>query len=57
MSDRIDPSSWPTPRGRWLPVTDLHRIYDHGVPWCLNQAAHPDENDGYPAAQQHVPWA
>jgi hypothetical protein len=22
----------------------------------LSRVAHPDESDGYPAAQQHVPW-
>ena len=57
MSDPNDPSTWPTPRGPWPPVADPTRLYDHGRQWCINRAAHPDENGGYPLAQGHVPWA
>ena len=56
MSDRIDPSSWPSPRGPWPQVSDLSRLYDHGQPWCVNAAAHPDLNDGYPDPDRHLPW-
>jgi hypothetical protein len=54
MADRIDPSTDPTPRGPWPPVTDLTQIYDHGRDWCVHRDAHPDEHDGYPAPS-HLP--
>jgi hypothetical protein len=55
MTDRIDPTTWPTPRGPWPEVEDPSRIYDHGRPWCINATGHPGEG-GYPDPQAHVPW-
>jgi hypothetical protein len=55
MTDRIDPTTWPTPRGPWPQVEDLSRIYDHGRPWCINAIGHPGDT-GYPDAGRHVPW-
>jgi len=55
MSDRIDPSSWPSPRGPWPEVHDPSRLYDHGRRWCVNSAGHPGA-DGYPDPQLHHPW-
>lgn len=55
MTDRIDPSAWPSPRGPWPEVHDLSRLYDHGRHWCVNAAGHPGEN-GYPDLERHLPW-
>ena len=55
MTDRIDPSAWPSPRGPWPEVDDTSRLYDHGRRWCVNAAGHPGE-DGYPDPERHVPW-
>jgi hypothetical protein len=56
VTDRIDPPDRPGKRGPWPKVTDLSRLYDHGQPWCVNAAAHPDTNDGYPDPDRHLPW-
>lgn len=56
MSDRIDPLSWPSPRGPWPAATDASRLYDHGQPWCVNAPAHPERNGGYPDRDRHLPW-
>jgi hypothetical protein len=56
MTDRIDSSHWPSPRGPWPEVTDASRLYDHGRPWCVNADAHPDRTGGYPDPDRHVPW-
>jgi hypothetical protein len=55
MTDRIDPSTWPSPRGPWPEVDDLNRLYDHGRRWCVNAAGHPGEI-GYPDPDRHLPW-
>jgi hypothetical protein len=55
MSDRTNPASWPNPRGPWHEVGDLTRVYDHGMPWCLNAAGHPDSSGGYPEPAIHLP--
>src|SRR4051794_38860784 len=56
MSNRIHPPEWPSPRGPWPDVDGVDRLYEHGWPWCVNAAAHPDNHDGYPDAERHVPW-
>lgn len=56
MSDRIDPFISSAPPGPWPAVTDTSRLYDHGQPWCVNAAAHPDRNAGYPDRDRHMPW-
>ena len=56
MSDRIDPPTDDLERGPWPQVGDLSRLYDHGWPWCVNAAAHPDPNGGYPDPERHRPW-
>jgi hypothetical protein len=56
MTDRIDPTPWPSPRGPWPEVTGPDRLHDHGYPWCANAAGHPDRNGGYPDADIHLPW-
>jgi hypothetical protein len=56
VSDRIDPPIHPDRRGPWPQVTDLARLYDHGQPWCVNAAGHPDPNGGYPDPARHLPW-
>jgi hypothetical protein len=56
MSDRIDPPEGRAPRGPWPEVSDASRVYDHGRRWCINAGAHPDENEGYPDPQRHLPW-
>jgi hypothetical protein len=56
MSDRIHPPDWPSPRGPWPEVSSVDEIYDHGWPWCVNAAGHPDRDGGYPDPQRHVPW-
>ena len=56
MSDRIDPSTWPSLRGPWHEVEDLTRLYDHGRAWCAGAAGHPDHNGGYPDPDRHLPW-
>jgi hypothetical protein len=56
MSDRIDPANEDLERGPWPQVDDLSRLFDQGWPWCVNAAAHPDENHDYPDAARHVPW-
>ena len=55
MTDRIDPSAWPSPRGPWPEVNDASRLYDNGARWCVNAAGHPGE-DGYPDPERHLPW-
>jgi hypothetical protein len=55
MTDRIDPSAWPTPRGPWPEVTNLGQVFDHGRGWCINAAGHPGEA-GYPDPARHLPW-
>jgi hypothetical protein len=55
MTDRIDPTAWPSTRGPWPEVTDPSRLYDHGRAWCTNAAGHPGD-DGYPDPDRHVPW-
>ena len=57
MSDRIDPPDGRSPRGPWPEVTDASRVYDHGRRWCVNAAAHPDANNGYPDPDRHLPWS
>lgn len=47
MSDRIDPPHWPSQRGPWPAVSDASRLFDHGWPWCVNAAGHPDPDGGY----------
>src|ERR671931_910880 len=56
MSDRIDPTNDHVERGPWPPVDDRSRLFDHGWPWCVNSAAHPDPEGGYPDPHRHVPW-
>jgi len=56
VPDRVDPPNQGFRRGRWLVVTELSRIYDHGQPWCVNVAGHSDHNGDYPDAQRHVRW-
>ncbi|MDT5105573.1 MAG: hypothetical protein QOI25_3086 [Mycobacterium sp.] len=56
MSNRIHPPEWPSPRGPWPEVDSIDRLYDHGWPWCASAAAHPDNHDGYPDQERHVPW-
>jgi hypothetical protein len=56
VHDRIDPASDQPPQGPWPPVVDDTRYYDHGQPWCVNAAAHPDANGGYPDPRRHLPW-
>lgn len=55
MSDRIDSSSWPSPRGPWPEWHDLSQLHDAGRWWCVNSAGHPGEAD-YPDPGLHVPW-
>ena len=55
MTNRIDPSEWPSRRGPWPEGSDPSRLYDHAQPWCANAAAHPDEHDGYPDPNAHLP--
>src|SRR4051812_19880386 len=55
MTDRIDPSVWPSRRGPWPEVREISQLYDHGYWWCVNAAGHPGE-DGYPDPERHVPW-
>ena len=56
MSDRIDRPDDRPPRGPWPEATDASRVYDHGRGWCVNAGAHPDNNDGYPDPDRHLPW-
>jgi hypothetical protein len=56
MSARIDPPTSDIEQGPWPQVSDASRLYDHGQPWRMNAAAHPDNHDGYPDAERHVPW-
>ncbi len=56
ISDRIDPPNDDLERGPWPQVNDLSRLFDHGWPWCVNAAAHPDENHDYPDPERHRPW-
>jgi hypothetical protein len=42
MPDRTDPANWPSIRGPWHEVTDISRLYDFGMPWCVHAARHPD---------------
>jgi hypothetical protein len=54
MQDRIDRANWPSPRGPWHEVTDVSRIYDFGMPWCVYAAGHPDPSgDAYPDPLVH----
>ena len=55
MSDRTNPASWPNSRGPWHEVKNVTRVYDHGMPWCLNTAGHPDPDGGYPDPAIHLP--
>jgi hypothetical protein len=55
MTNRIDPPNRSAQRGPWPPVSDLSRLYDHGWPWCMNAAGHPDLNGGYPDPERHLP--
>jgi hypothetical protein len=42
-------------RGPWHEVTDVSRLYDFGMPWCVHAARHPDpDGDGYPDAAIHL---
>jgi hypothetical protein len=56
VHDRIDPPTEQPPQGPWPAVIDDTRYYDHGRPWCVNVAAHPDLNGGYPDPRRHLPW-
>ncbi len=56
MSDRIDPANDDLERRPWPQVSDLSRLFDRGRPWCVNAAAHPDENHDYPDPERHLPW-
>ena len=55
MSDRIVPPDDIRERGPWPPVDDSSRLFDHGWPWCVNAAGHPDPEGGYPAPVRHLP--
>jgi hypothetical protein len=55
MSDRIDPPCDHVERGPWPHVDDSSRLFDHGWPWCINAAAHPDPDGGYPDPERHRP--
>src|SRR5215471_13845427 len=55
MSDRIDPPTDQLKRGPWPPVSDHSRLFDHGWPWCVNAAGHPDPDGGYPNPERHQP--
>ncbi len=56
MANRTNHSSWPSSRGPWHEVIDLRRLYDHGMPWCVNVDGHPDLSDRYPDSTVHVPF-
>ena len=55
MSDRIDPPDAVFEQGPWPPVSDPGRLFDHGWPWCVNAAGHPDPDGGYPNPERHLP--
>jgi hypothetical protein len=56
MSDRIDPPGDEFGQGPWPQVDDPSMLFDHGWPWCVNAAGHPDPDDGYPDLKRHLPW-
>jgi hypothetical protein len=55
MNDRIDPPTGDFEQGPWPQADDPGRLYDHGWPWCVNAAGHPDPNGGYPHPERHLP--
>ena len=55
MSDRIDPPDIGFAQGPWPPASDPERLFDHGWPWCVNAAGHPDPDGGYPDRECHLP--
>ena len=55
MSDRIDPPAFSEWRP-WPDARDGSLVYDHGQHWCANADAHPDNHDGYPDPDRHLPW-
>lgn len=55
MTDRTDQPDPATARGPWPEVSDMTRLFDHGAPWCVNAAGHPDPEGGYPDPNLHVP--
>src|SRR5690242_12865783 len=54
MPDRTEHPSSTNPRGPWPEAGD-GRIFDYGVPWCVNAAGHPGPIDDYPNPARHVP--
>jgi hypothetical protein len=55
MSDRIDPPDDGFEQGPWPRADDPGRLFDHGWPWCVNAAGHPDRDGGYPDPERHLP--